>query len=841
MTTREPHSSDYFGPHVHSEYSSLDGLSTIDEIVDFAFNDGHKAVCITDHGNLSAFSELYKKAKATDIMAIPAMEAYVKPPKEFTQQDEKIASLDGDAGAGKAYHHLIIGAYSAEGYRNLSRLSSASFREENYYYKPRLDFELLDQYSEGIYLTTACLGGVVQTALLKYGSYELAREYAARYADIVGKEHLYIELADHGILEQRKVMPDLLRIADDLGLRVIAASDSHYSKCDHTEAHDAWLCQGKTTIHDENRWKFPGAGNHYLHSEEDMKRVFSEIPQAIYNCAHIVESAQDMDLSFLDDKPKVPTFTLLPPRFNDDTDYLIELVNERRPKFYPELTQEVSERIDYEIKTISELGFSGYFLIVQEYVNWAKDQGILVGPARGSGAGSIIAYILGITTIDPLPYNLLFDRFLHSRRASIPDFDVDFPRTKRELVIDHIKELYGVDNVVGIGTFMTVQSRNALLDSARKLGFPVSVGRELADAQPPTEFGKSVDLKELLDEDSSKYELGKPLRTILAKNPEYQQIVDTALVFHNKVRGTSQHPCGFVIADDPIADIVPTMTAKSTSSKEKRVVTQFDEHGAERASLVKFDLLGLKTLDVIQDCIDQIREATGNTLDLYQIPFDDDPTFELYKKAQTVGVFQVEGTGVRQLLRDVAPDNIEAVADCLALYRPGPMGAGILTQYVEARQSGKPAQTFHPDADEILASSSGLMIMQEDIMRITQKFAGFDLAEADLLRRAVGKKLKHEMVKFRGQFVQGCIDSGYDEELGNKIFDAILPAADYSFTKGHAIAYAILSYWMAYLKAHHPVEFMAALLKSVEEGDESKKALYLSECKQLGIDPDDIL
>ncbi|MGI8794196.1 MAG: DNA polymerase III subunit alpha [Acidimicrobiales bacterium] len=823
--------------HLHTESSMLDGAARVAEVIAAAVADGQPAIGITDHGNMYGVLDFYKECRAQGITPVIGTEAYMagesrhERPRRTGRIDDTGGAVDGGQ---KLYYHLTLLAETTLGYRNLMRLSSEAYLE-GYYYKPRLDWELLERHHEGVVATTGCLGGVVLQALLA-GQFERAVELAARLQDIFGRDNLFVELQDHGLAAQRTTNPQLIEVAKRIKAPLLATNDSHYTHREDHVAHDALLCvQTGSNIDDPNRLKFEG-DQHYLKSAMEMRSLFRDYPEACDNTLWIAERAS-VEIEF--GKPTLPTFAIAE-GYTDDSDYLRGLTYEgARRRYGASLPDEVVDRLDYELRVIAEMGFSSYFLVVWDLIRYARDHNIRVGPGRGSAAGCCVAYCLRITELDPIRYDLLFERFLNPGRREMPDIDMDFDSRYRGEMIKYASDRYGWDHVAQIVTFSTIKARAAVRDAARVLGYPYAVGDKVAKAMPPLVMGRDTPLWacfEKHDKFADGYKAASELREMYALDPDVTKVVDVAKGLEGLRRQDGIHAAAVVITRDPLTEYLPIQRKPGPggSIDDAPIVTQYEMHGVEELGLLKMDFLGLRNLDVIEMALDVISEARGTRPDIDDIALDDDATFELLRRGDSIGVFQLEGGPMRALMRQLAPTSFDDVAALVALYRPGPMAANMHTDYAERKNGRKPITYLHPDLEEILGDTQGLMIYQESVMRVAQKFAGYTLEEADNLRKACGKKIRELIAKERKKFVEGCETTGYGRDIGTALFDIIEPFADYAFGKSHSYGYGLIAYQTAYLKAHYPVEYLAALLTSVKS-DKDATAKYLSECRTIGV------
>jgi DNA polymerase-3 subunit alpha len=824
--------------HLHTEFSMLDGAARVGEVVARAVSDGQPAIGITDHGNMYGVLDFYKAAREAGVKPVVGTEAYMAAESrhERPARRGRVDDGGGDAGEGsKLYYHLTLLAETDTGYQNLMKLSSSAYLE-GYYYKPRVDWDMLAEHHDGIIATTGCLGGVVLQALLA-GDVEKATTLAARLQDIFGPDHLFVEVQDHGLPSQRTTNPQLLDIARRIGAPLLATNDSHYTDRADSVAHDALLCvQTGSTMDDPKRFKFDGH-EHYLKSAAEMRRLFSEVPEACDNTLWVAERA-DVTIEF--GKPKLPSFPR-PAGFATADEYLRHLSYRGAEERYGQpLPTAVSERLDHELGVISSMGFSDYFLVVWDLIRHARSRGIRVGPGRGSAAGCCVAYCLRIVDLDPIRYDLIFERFLNPGRQQMPDIDMDFDERYRGEMIRYAAEKWGWDHVAQIVTFSTIKARAAVRDAARVLGFPYSVGDRIAKAMPPLVMGRDTPLYACMEE-HDKYADGfraaTELRDMYAADPDVARVVDVARGLEGLRRQDGIHAAAVVISADPLTEYLPIQRKPESGGRpeDAPIVTQYEMHGVEDLGLLKMDFLGLRNLSVIERTLDLVEANTGVRPDVDSAPLDDPATFALLQRGETVGVFQLEGAAMRALLRALAPTEFADVAALNALYRPGPMAANMHYDYADRKNQRKPITYIHPDLAEVLGDTQGLMIYQESMMRVAQRVAGYSLEEADNLRKAAGKKVREIMAAEREKFVAGCEATGYGRQLGVALFDMIEPFADYAFNKSHAFGYGLVIYWTAWLKATYPVEYLAALLTSVKD-DKDRTAVYLAECRSMGIE-----
>nr|WP_201470111.1 DNA polymerase III subunit alpha [Microbacterium hydrocarbonoxydans] len=818
--------------HVHSEYSMLDGAAKIGAMTQAAADYGMPAIAVTDHGNTFAAFEFYKAANAAGVKPIVGLEAYVTPgthrsDKSRVQWGSPDQKSDDVSGSG-AYTHMTMWSQSTEGMHNLFRLSSLSSME-GYYFKPRMDRELLQTYGKGLIATTGCPSGEVQTRL-RLGQYDAARAAAAEFQDIFGKENYFAEIMDHGLSIERRVMTDLLRLSKDLGIPLVATNDSHYTHQHEADAHAALLCvQSGSTLDDPNRFKFDGDG-YYIKTAAEMRQMFRDHPEACDNTLLIAERCEVEFNTAANFMPRFPV-----PDGETEDSWLIKEVEAGLHYRYPAgIPDKVRKQAEYETGIILQMGFPGYFLVVADFINWAKDNGIRVGPGRGSGAGSMVAYAMKITDLDPLEHGLIFERFLNPDRVSMPDFDVDFDDRRRGEVIDYVTAKYGSERVAQIVTYGTIKSKQALKDAGRVLGFPFSMGERLTKAMPPPVMGKDMPLDGMFDSAHPRFKEASEFRALIETDPEAKTVFDRALGLEGLKRQWGVHAAGVIMSSEPLLDIIPIMRRE----QDGQIVTQFDYPSCETLGLIKMDFLGLRNLTIISDALDNIRMNRGEELDLEHLELDDRGAYDLLGRGESLGVFQLDGGPMRSLMRLMKPDNFGDISALIALYRPGPMGANSHTNYALRKNGMQPITPIHPEFTESLADildeSYGLIIYQEQVMAIAQRVAGFSLGQADILRRAMGKKKKSELDKQFEGFQAGMHANGYSDGAVNALWEILLPFSDYAFNKAHSAAYGLVSYWTAYLKSHYPAEYMAALLTSVGDSKD-KMALYLNECRRMGI------
>ena len=827
---------DFAHLHVHTEYSMLDGAARIDDLLAEVARHGQQSVAITDHGFLFGAFEFWSKARAAGIKPIIGIEAYTTPGTSRFDRTRvrwgESHQKDDDVSGGGAITHLTLWARTNEGLHNLFRLGSLASLEGQMGKWPRMDMELLSRYSEGLAVGTACPSGELQTRL-RLGQYDEAVRFTGELQDIFGKENVYIELMDHGIEIETRVAGDLVRIARDLGSPLLATNDSHYVRPEHHDAHDALLCiNSGSTLADPDRFTFDGDGYH-VRSTPEMLRLFEEIPEACSNTLRLAEQCNVSFQTVADGANFMPRFPC-PPGEDETSWFVKEIERGLRDRYPAGVPSEAQERARFETQVITQMGFPGYFLVVADFINWAKNNGIRVGPGRGSGAGSMVAYAMRITDLDPIRHGLLFERFLNPDRVSMPDFDVDFDERRRGEVIRYVTERYGEDRVAQIVTYGTIKAKQAIKDSSRLLGLPFAMGEKLTKAMPPAVMGKDISLTGIFDPKNPRHAEAEEFRQVHAGDPDAQRVVELAKGIEGLKRQWGVHAAGVIMSSEPLLDIIPIMRRPQDGA----IITQFDYPTCEGLGLIKMDFLGLRNLTILDDALGNIVANGKDPIELETLPLDDRPTYELLGRGDTLGVFQLDGGGMRTLLRQMRPDNFEDISAVGALYRPGPMGANSHTNYALRKNGLQEVVPIHPELAEplaeILGTTHGLIVYQEQVMAIAQKVAGYSLGQADILRRAMGKKKKSELDKQFESFSAGMRERGYSTSAVKKLWDLLLPFSDYAFNKAHSAAYGLVSYWTAYLKANYPTEYMAALLTSVGD-DKDKSALYLAECRHMGI------
>ena len=826
--------SDFVHLHTHTHYSTLDGASRIPDLVAEVGRLGQPAVAITDHGNMHGAYELWRTAVDADIKPIIGIEAYVTP--ETARQDKSRVhwgtdeQRSDDVSGGGFITHMTLWASDDTGLVNLIKASSVANLEGLVGKWPRMDKDLLSTYHKGVIATTGCPSGIVQTRL-RLGQFDEALRAAGEFQDIFGKENYYVELMDHGLEIEHRVTKDLLEIARRLDAPLVATNDSHYVRKEDASAQDALLCiNSGSRLTDPGRFKFDGTG-YYIRSAQEMREIFKEFPEA---CDNTLEIAERCNVMFDDheDGAFMPRFDC--PEGWDETSLFLKKVDEGLKNRYPDgVPEEVSHQADYECGVICQMQFTGYFLVVADYINWAKQHGIMVGPGRGSAAGSMVAYAMGITELDPLKHGLIFERFLNPERVSLPDIDVDFDPEGRMKVLDYVGRKYGSDKVAQCVTYGTIKTKQALKDSARIMDYEYSVGDQVTKALPPTVNGKDMSLKEIFDPQSKRYPEAKEFRDLYESNPDVKRITEEAKGIEGIIRQTGVHACATIMASNPITNTSPLM-----ERTDGTVTTTFEYHTCETLGLVKMDFLGLSNLTVIRDTVANIKRNGKEPISIEKVPLDDKETYQLLSRGDTLGVFQLDGDGMRSLLRMLKPDNFNDISALIALYRPGPMDMNSHINYAKRKNGLQKIEPIHPEVAKPLAGvldeTYGLIVYQEQVQSAARILAGYSLGRADVLRRAMGKKKPEVLAKEQVPFFQGMKEHGYSQEAAQAVWDVLVPFSGYAFNKAHSAAYALIAYWTAYLKTHYPVEFMAALLQN-ERTNKDKTALYLGEARRMGI------
>ena len=818
--------------HVHTEYSMLDGAARLKDMFAQCEREGMSAVAMTDHGNLYGAYDFWSKGTKAGIKPIIGIEAYVAPEHRRHRQPVRWgtpAQKDDDVSGAGAYTHMTMLAETTEGMHNLFRLSSRASLEGQFR-KPRMDREIISEHARGIMATTGCPSGEVQTRL-RLGQYPQALEAAAAYRDIFGAGNFFVEIMDHGLSIEQRVRDGLRRIAKELDLPFVVTNDSHYSVEADAKAHEVLLCvQTGSNMADPGRFKFDGSG-YYLKSPQEMRAAFPD-EEWQSGCDSTLLIAERADVTF---QPKnlMPLFDV--PEGETEESWLRQEVRRGMDRRYPDGYDERRRgQVEYEMGIITQMGFCSYFLVVADFIMWAKRNGIWVGPGRGSAAGCLVAYALGITDLDPLKHGLIFERFLNPERVSMPDIDIDFDERRRGDVIRYVTEKWGDDRVAQIITYGTIKAKAAVKDSARVLGFPYALGDRITKAFPPAVMGKDIPLSGIFDDTHPRYGEAGEIRSLYEAEAEVRQVIDTARGLEGLIRQAGVHAAGVIMSSEPIIDHVPVWKREADGA----VITQFDYPACESLGLLKMDFLGLRNLTVLDDAVRGIKANRDIDVDLETLPLDDKPTYDLLARGDTLGIFQFDGGPMRALLRSMRPDNFEDISAVGALYRPGPMGANAHNDYADRKNKRKPVVPIHPELAEplaeILGDTYGLIVYQEQVMAIAQKVAGYSLGSADLLRRAMGKKKKEILDKEFAPFEAGMKANGYSASAIKTLWDILVPFSDYAFNKAHSAAYGLVSYWTAYLKANFPAEYMAGLLTSVS-GDKDKSALYLNECRRMGI------
>ena len=811
----------------------LDGAARIEKLAEEVARSGDGAIAMTDHGNVFGAFDFYKTMKNAGVKPIIGIEAYVAPESRFDKKRVKWAEGgEDDVSAGGAYTHMTLLAENNVGLANLFRLSSLASLE-GFYYKPRMDRELLSQYSQGIIATTGCAAGEIQTRI-RMGAYNEARAAAANYRDIFGADNYFVEIMDHDIEIERRVKDDLLKLAKELGLPLVATNDLHYTYSDDAKHHEALLCiQSGTTLADPKRFKFEGK-EYYLKDAATMRRIFKDLEIA---CDNTLAIAERCNIKMRENENLLPQFAV--PKGESENSWLVKeaeagLLEKFGAKSMDEIAPQYQARLHFELDVMTKMGFAGYFLVVADLVAHAKREGIRVGPGRGSAAGSLVSYALGITGLDPIKHGLLFERFLNPDRISMPDIDLDFDERRRSEMIRYATNKYGDDRVAQIITYSTIKSKAAIKDAARVLGYPYALGERLTKALPPPIMGKDVSFQGVFDKDDDRYGEAQEFRNIYESDPDSKTIVDMARGLEGLKRQWSVHAAGVILSREPLIDVIPIHKRDVDGS----IITQFDMGACEATGLLKMDFLGLRNLSVLDDCLENIKNNQARTIVLESLELSDKKTFELLSRGETLGVFQLDSAPIRALLRSMAPDSFEDISAVIALYRPGPMGVNAHNDYADRKNKRKRIEPIHPELsaalDEILSDTYGLIVYQEQVMAIAQKLAGFSLGRADLLRKAMGKKNKEILDKEYVHFEEGMRNNGFSSIAIEELWKTLIPFSDYAFNRAHSAGYGVLSFWTAYLKANYPTEYMAALLTSVRD-DKDKSALYLNESRRMGI------
>ncbi|MBQ6296646.1 MAG: DNA polymerase III subunit alpha [Selenomonadaceae bacterium] len=786
--------------HVHTEYSLLDGAARINDLLDTAKNFGMTSLAITDHGTMYGVIDFYKAAVKRGIKPIIGCEVYVAPQSRFYREE-----IDG-----VKYFHLILLAENNTGYKNLVKLASKA-ATEGFYYRPRVDKEILREYHEGLIALSACVAGEIPRAILNR-DFSRAKEIIQEYLEIFGQGNFFLEIQNHGLDEEAKVRYALKNFSAELNIPLVATNDSHYLRRADSAFHELLLCmQTGKTIHDEHRMKF-SSDDYFLKSPEEMRELFYDTPEA---CDNTLKIAERCNVTIEFGKFQMPEFPL--PAGKTDAEYLRELCNKKILNRYPKITDEIKTRLDYELKIIHNMGYDGYFLIVYDFINFARQNKIPIGPGRGSAAGSLVAYVLEITELDPLKYNLLFERFLNPERVTLPDIDVDICYIRRDEVIAYVKDRYGADKVSQIATFGTMAAKAAIRDVARVLDVSYSESSRLVKMIPNV-LNISID---------AALKKSNELRDEYDNNPESKKIIDFARKLEGLPRHLSVHAAGVVISKVPLDEIVPLQISNGA------LVTQYDKDKIEELGLLKMDFLGLRTLTIMAETVKNIKASCGVELELSKLPLRDKKTAAMLSSGKTGAVFQMESAGMTAMVKELRPEGFEDLIPTVALYRPGPLGSGMVEDFIAGKHGRKKPQYLHPKLEPILKETFGLILYQEQVMQIVQTLAGFTLGQADLLRRAMSKKKAEILLAQKENFLHGCELNGVEKSLAEKIFELLSHFADYGFNKSHSVAYGLLAWQTAYLKAHYPAEYMAAMMSGTPDAD--KVASYIELSRRMGI------
>jgi len=837
-----PNQPEFVHLHVHTDYSMLDGAARISDLVNEVAKQEQKAVAITDHGYLFGAYEFWEKAKKEGVKPIVGIEAYLTPGTTRQEQkrvffgptlpDGRPINKEDDVSAGGSYTHMTMWAKNNTGMHNLFRAGSLASLEGQWGKWPRMDRELLHRYSEGLIATTGCPSGEVQTHL-RLGQYDEAVRSAGEFQDIFGKDSFFVELMDHNIEIEKRVTNDLLKLAKDINAPLVATNDLHYVKQDDAGAQEALLALNSgSKLNDPNRFKFDGAG-YYVKSAAEMAKVFPDHPEALANTLLIAEQCEVTFETVAEGANYMPHFPV--PAGEDEVSFFVKEIERGLNRRYPDgIPDDVRAQAKYETDVIVQMGFPGYFLIVADFIGWARAQGIRVGPGRGSAAGSMVAYAMGITELDPLQHGLIFERFLNPERVSMPDVDVDFDDRRRGEVMDYVSQKYGTDRVAQVVTYGTIKAKNALKDSARLLDLPYSMGEKLTKAMPDPVQGHDMSLAQVFDPENERYSEAAELREIIETDPEASRVSELAQSIEGLKRQWGVHACAVIMSSAPLTDVIPVMKRPQDGA----IITQFDYPTCENLGLIKMDFLGLKNLAIIDDALENIVKNGKPAVEIEKAPLDDKATYELLSRGDTLGVFQLDGTAMRNLLRAMKPDNFEDISAVIALYRPGPMGMDSHTNYAKRKNKLQEITPIHPELEkplaEILDTTYGLIVYQEQVQRAAQILAGYSLGQADLLRRAMGKKKPEILAKEFVPFQAGARERGYSDQAIQAVWDTLVPFAGYAFNKAHSAGYGVVAFWTAYLKANYPTEYMAATLQSAKD-DKTKLALYLNECRRMNL------
>lgn len=826
-------SDDFVHLHVHTEFSMLDGAARVGDLMEEVARQGQRAIATTDHGYLFGAHEFWAQATKAGIKPIIGVEAYVTPGTSRFEQTRvrygEAGQESDDVSARGAYTHMTLLSKNNTGMHNLFRASSLASLEGQMGKWPRMDRELLERYHEGLIATTGCPSGEIQTRL-RLGQWDEAVRQAGELQEIFGKENYYVELMDHGLDIETRVTKELLELSKTIGAPLVATNDLHYVREEDATSQEALLAiNSGSTLDDPNRFKFDGTG-YYVKSAAEMRRVFKELPEA---CDNTLLIAEQCEVSFDTSANYMPRFPV--PEGEDEISWFVKEVEAGLQRRYPNgYSDAVRKQADYEVEVIIQMGFPGYFLVVADFINWSKRQGIRVGPGRGSAAGSMVAYLMGITELDPLEHGLIFERFLNPERVSMPDVDVDFDERRRGEAIKYVTEKYGDDRVAQIVTYGTIKAKQAIKDSARLLGFPFAMGEKLTKAMPPAVMGKDIPLSGIFDPKHPRYPEAAEFRQVHDTDPEAQRVVELARGIEGLKRQWGVHAAGVIMSSEPLIDIIPIMKRPQDGA----IITQFDYPTSEGLGLIKMDFLGLRNLTILDDALENIVANGKEPVDIENVALDDKPTYELLASGNTLGVFQLDGGPMRSLLRQMRPDNFEDVSAVIALYRPGPMGMNSHINYALRKNGQQKIEAIHPEVvepfAEILDETYGLIVYQEQVQRAAQIMAGYSLGQADLLRRAMGKKKPEVLAKEYVNFEKGAKEKGFSDAAIKAVWDTLVPFAGYAFNKAHSAGYGLVAYWTAYLKANYPAEYMAGLLQSVGD-NKDKMALYLNECRRMGI------
>ena len=822
--------------HVHTEFSMLDGAARLGDLMYEAAKLKMPAVAMTDHGNLYGAYDFYKTAREHGIKPIIGLEGYYAPQGRFERRPfdfgggfDEGTPEDPTAGRGKfSYTHMTLWAENTAGMHNLFRLSSLASLE-GYYHKPRFDRDLLERYGKGLIGTTGGPSGEVNR-WLQAGQYDKALAAAADFRDILGAGNYFCEVMEHGLDIEKRFREDLLRIARSLELPIVATNDLHYVHAEDAATHDVLLCIGtRTTMDDPKRFRFD-ARDFYLKSSQEMRELWHEIPEA---CDNTLLIAERCNVEFAEGANLMPQSPV--PEGESEESWLVKEVEiGLHHRFGDTIPDNVRAQATYEVGVICQMGFPGYFLVVADLVRYAKTNGIRVGPGRGSAAGSMLAYALGITDLDPIRHGLLFERFLNPERISMPDIDIDFDERRRSDMIRYATDKYGEAHVAQIITYGSIKAKAAIKDSARVLGYPYALGDRITKSMPPAVMGKDISLAGVFDPKDSRYSEAAEFRTLYEADADARRIVDTARGLEGLKRQPGVHAAGVILCREPLMDVIPVWRR----DQDGAIITQFDMGACEALGLLKMDFLGLRNLTVLDDCLKYIEANRSEVVVLEDLTLDDKTTYELLARGDTLGVFQLDGGPMRALLRSMQPDSFEDISAVLALYRPGPMGANAHNDYADRKNGRKPVIPIHPELEEplaeILGDTYGLIVYQEQVMAIAQKLAGYSLGKADLLRRAMSKKKREILKKEFVPFEAGMHANNFSDEAITRLWEILVPFSDYAFNKAHTAGYGMVSYWTAYLKANYPAEYMAALLTSVKD-DKDRSAIYLNECRRMGI------